>query len=137
MYDVDEAKYHYWYEQTDLGFTYTNDSSYSVYNRYENLTQIDFCKTNQIKRYIYNTYTRGLADTGSLQYRKIFEKNELAKKDYDSSKALFTDRFICDVKDRVNYTYTNEADGYKFSGYNPDNEDYLKNTYRYLTKKPT
>ena len=136
VYDVDgKPKYHYWYEQTNLGFTYTNGSAYSVYNRYENLVQIDFCRTNQIKRYIYNTYTRGLADTGSLQYRKIFEKNELAKKDYDDAKAIFTDRFVCDVKDRLNYTYTNEADGYKFSGYNPNNEDYLKNTYRYFTQK--
>lgn len=136
VYDVDgKPKYHYWYEQTDLGFTYTNGSTYSVYNRYENLVQIDFCKTNQIKRYTYNSYTRGLADTGSLQYRKIFEKNELAKKDYDASKTSFTDRFICDVKDRINYTYTNEADGYKFSGYDPNSEEYQKNTYRYYTQK--
>jgi RHS repeat-associated protein len=135
VFDVDgKPKYHYWYEQTDLGFTYANGSSYSVYNRYENLVQIDFCKTNQIKRYTYNTYIRGLADNGSLQYRKIFEKSELEKNDYDASKA-FLNRFVCDVKDRINYTYTNEADGYNYSGYKPNNTDYLKNTYRYYTKK--
>lgn len=136
VYDVDgKPKYHYWYEQIDLGFTYTNGNSYSVYNRYENLVQIDFCKTNRIKRYTYETYTRGLADTGSLQYRKIFEKAELVKKDYDTSKAGFPDKFICDVKERVNYVYTNEADGYNYAGYNPNDTEYLKNTYRYFAKK--
>lgn len=135
VYDVDgQPKFHYWYEQTELGFTFTNGSNYSVYNRYENLVQIDFVKTNQIKRYTYNTYTRRLADNGSMQYRKIFEKKELSKKDYDVSITNFLDRFIWDVKSRINYTYTNEADGFGFTGYKGNDETFLKNTYRYTTK---
>ncbi|NLO38733.1 MAG: hypothetical protein GX115_04555 [Ruminiclostridium sp.] len=136
VFDVDGLpKYHYWYEQTDLGFTFTNGSRYSVYNRYENLTQIDFCKTNQLKQYAYNTYAKGLADNGSLQYRKIFEKKELIKKSFNKTKSNFTERFIYDVKNRDNYAYTNEADGYGFSGFNGNNNSYLKDTYRYITKK--
>ena len=73
--DVDGLpKYHYWYEKTDMGFTFANGGNYSVYNRYENLIQIDYLKTNQLKQYAYSTYTKGLADNGSLQYRKILRK---------------------------------------------------------------
>ena len=52
-----------------------------------------------------------------MQYRKIFEKKELAKTGYDSTKTNFLDAFTFDVKDRITYKYTNEADGYGFSGY--------------------
>ncbi len=61
VFDVDnKVKYHFWYAQTDLGFTFMNGTNYSAYNRYENLVQIDYCKTNKIKRYTYNTYTKSL-----------------------------------------------------------------------------
>ncbi len=136
VFDVDgKPKYHYWYEQPDLGFTYTNGTKYSVYNRYENLVQIDYCKTNRIKRYTYDSCTRGLSDDGSMQYRKIFEKQELSKTGFDSSKEKFLEKYIYDVKDKVNYSYTNEADGFGYSGYNDLNNDGLKNTYRYYTEK--
>lgn len=136
VFDVDGLpKYHYWYEQTDMGFTFANGGNYSVYNRYENLIQIDFLKTNQLKQYAYSTYTKGLADNGSLQYRKIFEKKELIKKSFNKSKSNFTERFICDVKNKDNYSYTNEADGYGFSGYNGNDDNYLKDTYRYVSIK--
>ena len=134
VYDIDgKPKYHYWYEQQDLGFTYKNGTNYSAYNRYENLVQIDYCKTNRIKRYTYNTYTKKL-NQGSMQYRKIFETKELIKKSFDTSKSNFLNRFICDTKDKINYEYTNEADGFGTSGYKEYDENYLKKQYRYFTK---
>ena len=135
VFDVDGMpKYHYWYEQTDLGFTFANGDKYSVYNRYENLIQIDFCKTNQLKQYSYDTHKKALADNGSLQYRKIFEKKDLVKKSFNKTKSNFTERFVCDVKNRDVYTYINEADGCGFSGYKENDDNYLKNTYRYIAK---
>ncbi len=134
VFDVDgEAKYHYWYEQPELGFTYTNGKSYSVYNRYENLVQIDYLKANRIKRYSYDSFTQGLSE-GSMQYRKIVEVLELAKKDFDNSQEKFIDKFITETKDRVTYSYVNEADGFDHEGYKENDNDYLKNTYRYQTK---
>ncbi|MFZ5968694.1 MAG: RHS repeat-associated core domain-containing protein [Bacillota bacterium] len=134
VFDVDnKPKYHFWYEQPDLGFTYVNGTTYSVYNRYENLTMIDYCKTNEIKQYVYNTYTKRL-NKGSMQYRKIFEKKDLIKKDYDIAQADFPGRFITEVKNKANYVYTNEADGFGFDGYNEYSYDYLKSTYRYYTE---
>lgn len=135
VFDVDGMpKYHYWYEQTDLGFTFANGDKYSVYNRYENLIQIDFCKTNQLKQYSYDTHKKALADNGSLQYRKIFEKKDLVKKSFNKTKSNFTERFVCDVKNRNVHTYINEADGCGFSGYKENDDNYLKNTYRYIAK---
>jgi RHS repeat-associated protein len=135
VFDIDgKPKYHYWYEQPSLGFSYTGKSGYSAYNTYENLVQIDYCRNNRMKRYTYNTFTQGLSD-GSMQYRKIFEKKELAKTGYDPAKTDFLDRFVCDVKDKINYSYTNEADGYGFSGYQENNNDYLKDTYKYYASK--
>ncbi|WP_066494857.1 RHS repeat-associated core domain-containing protein [Abyssisolibacter fermentans] len=132
VYDTDgKPKYHFWYEQPALGFTYTNGSSYSVYNRYENLTQIDNFRTNKISRYTYNTYTQRL-NKGSMQYRKIFSKSELIKKDYDIAKDKFIDRFITEDKNHINYTYVNEADGYGVKEYKPYDENYLKG-YKYYT----
>lgn len=131
VFDVDnKPKYHYWYEQPSLGFTYTNGTDYSVYNRYENLVQVDYCKTNRMKRYTYNTYAKEL-NTGSMQYRKIFEKKEIIKRDYDTSKEEFLDKFVLDVKDKVNYTYNNEPDGFGYEGYEKYDDEYLENTYRY------
>ena len=135
VFDIDGSpKYHFWYDQPDLGFTYTNGTTYSAYNRYENLTQIDFCRTNRIEKFTYNTYTKRLSDGGSMQYRKICEQSELEKKGFDSTKSSFMESFITSVKDKVTYAYTNEADGYGFSGYN-DTNSYLKDTYRYYTDK--
>ncbi len=135
VFDVDgKPKYHFWYEQPSLGFSFTSKSNYSAYNTYENLVQIDYCRTNRIKRYTYNTFTKGLSD-GSMQYRKIFEKKELVKKGYDSTKSDFLDRFVCDTYDKTNYSYTNEPDGFNFRGYIENNEKYLKDTYRYYTSK--
>ena len=136
VYDVDgKPKYHYWYDQPSLGFTYTNGTVYKAYNRYENLTQIDYCRTNRVERFTYNTYIKGLADSGSMEYRKIFEKKELAKTGYDSTQSNFLDRFQFDVKDRIEYKYTNEADGYGFSGYKANDDAYLKDTYKYFSEK--
>ncbi|MHB8064383.1 MAG: hypothetical protein ACYDG2_17420, partial [Ruminiclostridium sp.] len=136
VYDVDgKPKYHYWYDQPDLGFTFTNGTSYSAFNRYENLTQIDYCRTNRIERFTYDSFKKKLSDNGSMQYRKIFEKKELAKTGYDTTKANFLDAFTFDVKDKITYKYTNEADGYGFSGYVANNDSYLKDTYKYYTEK--
>ncbi|KAB3535456.1 RHS repeat protein, partial [Alkaliphilus pronyensis] len=134
VYDVDgQPKYHYWYEQPELGFTYTNGKTYSVYNRYENLVQIDYLKNNRIKRYSYDSFTQGLSE-GSMQYRKIVEVQELVKKDFDNSHKQFIDKFITETKDRVTYTYVNEPDGFGHAGYKENDYDYLENTYRYETK---
>ncbi|WP_218158263.1 hypothetical protein, partial [Paenibacillus algorifonticola] len=134
VFDVDGSpKYHFWYEQPDLGFTFVNGTNYGVYNRYENLMQVDYVPTNHITRYIYNTFTKGLSE-GSMQYRKIFEKRELIKKDYDASKAKFEDRFTTEVKNKTVYSYTNEADGYKVDNYNPNDNTYLKDKFRYYTE---
>jgi RHS repeat-associated protein len=134
VFDVDnKPKYHFWYEQTDLGFTYTNGTDYSVYNRYENLVQIDYVKTNKIKRYTYNTYTKAL-NKGSMQYRKIFDQQDIVKEGYDSTQPKFMDRFVTQIKDKANYVYTNESDGFGFEGYKSYDDYYLENTYRYFTK---
>ncbi|WP_378127228.1 RHS repeat-associated core domain-containing protein [Cohnella boryungensis] len=132
--DVDNSvKYHYWYEQPELGFTYMNGKNYAVYNRYENLVQIDYVKTNRIKRYVYNTYTKRL-NSGSMQYRKIFEAEERVKKSYDASKSSFLDRFVTEINNKTGYSYTNEPDGFGTSGYNEYNIAYLRDTYRYSTQ---
>ena len=134
VYDADGLpKYHFWYEQPDLGFTFTNGTRYSAYNRYENLIQIDYVKTNRMTRYLYNSYTQRLSQ-GSMQYRKIFEKRELVKKGYDPARTKFEDRFSADVKDKTTYQYTNEADGFGYDGYKGYEDDYLRNTYRYFTE---
>ena len=144
VYDIDgKPKYHYWYDQPSLGFTYTNGTNYKAYNSYENLTQIDYCKTNRVERFTYNTYTKSLADDGSMQYRKIFEKKELAKTGYDNTKSNFLERFQFDVKDRIEYKYTNEADGFGSSEYKASvnstdiklKDAYLKDTYKYFAEK--
>ncbi len=134
IYDVDgQAKYHFWYEQPELGFTYTNGKTYSVYNRYENLVQIDYLKTNRIKRYTYHTYTQGLNE-GSMQYRKVFEAQELIKTDFAPGQKQFLEKFITETKDKKTYTYINEPDGFGYDGYKENDNDYLENTYRYETK---
>ncbi|MFE5319172.1 RHS repeat-associated core domain-containing protein [Paenibacillus sp. NPDC056579] len=134
VFDIDgKPKYHYWYEQPDLGFTFTNGTGYSVFNRYEYLVQVDYTKTNQIKRYGYSTYTKRL-NTGSMQYRKIFEAKQLVKTGFDPAPKAFMDKFITDVKDKTNYTYTNEADGFGTEDYKENSEEYLRNTYRYYTE---
>ncbi|MDR6553468.1 RHS repeat-associated core domain-containing protein [Paenibacillus qinlingensis] len=134
VFDVDDRpKYHFWYEQPDLGFTYMNGTQYAAYNRYENLTQIDYTKTNHIKQYLYNSYTKQL-NKGSMQYRKIFEQKELVKTGYNPDQSKFEDRFIVDVKDKVTYAYTNEADGFGTVGYKEYDDTYLKGTYRYFTE---
>ncbi|RAV02633.1 polymorphic toxin type 47 domain-containing protein [Paenibacillus sp. YN15] len=132
VYDLDgQVKAHLWYEQPDLGFTFMNGSTYSVFNRYENLTQIDYVKTNRIKRYVYNTYTSGLNDKGSMQVRKVFEAKELIKQGYDPSPSGFLERFTTAEKDKTHYAYTNESDGYGIADYQKNDYTYLKDTYRY------
>lgn len=135
VFDTDEKiKYHFWYEQPDLGFTYSNGSTYGAYNRYENITQINNYKTNKLTKYVYSTFTKDLSD-GSMQYRKIFEKKDIAKTGYDATKGNFLDRYTGTIVNKVTYGYTNEPDGYGFAGYNAGNDDYLKNTYRFYTEK--
>ncbi|WP_334075560.1 RHS repeat-associated core domain-containing protein [Paenibacillus sp. A14] len=135
VYDVDGLpKYHFWYEQSDLGFTFMNKEKYSAFIRYENLAQIDYVKTNRISRYIYGSAKRNLNEKGSMEYRKIFEKREISKKGYDSSQKKFEDRFLTEVNDKTTYSYINEADGYGFEGYKKDDYNYLKDTYRYFTE---
>jgi hypothetical protein len=72
VYDIDgKIKYHFWYEQPELGFTFKNGTSYKAFNRYENLVQVNYCKTNRIKRYTYGQYTKKLnGNEGSMQYSK-------------------------------------------------------------------
>ena len=141
IYDADgKPKYHFWYDQPELGFTFFNGTKYSVYNRYENLTQVDYCQTDRIKRYIYDKYKKGLnfdnnVYQGSMEYQKISQQEELVKKGFDNSKAQFMDKFITEVKDKNTYTYTNEPDGFGASGYKEDDDTYLKDTYRYYAEK--
>lgn len=135
VFDTDGlAKYHYWYEQPELGFTFKNKNTYSAYNRYESLAQIDYVKINRISRYVYETSRKGLSGEGSMEYRKLFEKRELVKTGYDKGKSLLQDRFLTQVKDKTTYTYTNEADGYGFAGYDANNYGYLKDKYRYYSE---
>ncbi|MBT2291031.1 RHS repeat protein [Paenibacillus albidus] len=134
VYDTDtQPKFMFWYEQPDLGFTYFNKDNYSAYIRYENLVLVDEVKNNKAKSYVYNTYTKRLNE-GSMQYRKVFESNDLAKKGYDASKSNFLDKFITDTYNKRTYTYTNEADGYGKTDYKQDDKTYLKDTYRYYTQ---
>ena len=136
VYDMDgKAKYHFWYEQPELGFTYMNGKTYSAYNKYENLVQVDYCKTNSIKRYEYSMYTKKLnGNSGSMQYRKIVDTKELQKKGFDNSKTDFLNKFISDTKNHTAYSYTNEADGYGITEYTED-KAYLQDTYKYIAEK--
>jgi YD repeat-containing protein len=134
VFDTDsKPKFLLWYEQPDLGFTYFNNTSYSAYNRYENLVLVDDVKNNSMKRFVYNTYTKRLNE-GSMQYRKIFESKSLVKKGFDPAPSNFLDKFIVDTKDKITYTYTNEADGYGVTDYKGNDEAYLKGNYRYYTQ---
>ncbi|MEO3943956.1 RHS repeat-associated core domain-containing protein [Gorillibacterium sp. CAU 1737] len=133
VYGTDQKpKYHFWYEQPDLGFTFSNGKNYSAYNRYENLVQISDVAQNRMKRYTYNSYTKGLSE-GSMQYRKIFERQDVIKQGYDPAASNFLERFKTDVKEKDTYAYTNEADGYGVTGYKESDEAYLKDSYRYTT----
>ncbi|HYE83327.1 MAG TPA: RHS repeat-associated core domain-containing protein [Clostridia bacterium] len=133
VYDVDgKVKFHYWYEQQDLGFTFMNGESYEVYNPYENLVQINDFKTNKITRYIYDTYKKSLGDKGSMQYRKIVAKEEMEKTGYLANEKDFSKRYAGVLKNRITYAYTREPDGFGHSGYN-EGWDYLKDKYRYFT----
>lgn len=136
VYDIDgKVKYHFWYEQPELGFTYMNGKTYSAYNKYENLVQVDYCKSNKIKRYEYSMFTKKLnGNSGSMQYRKIVDVKELEKKGFDDSKTDFLNKFICDTKNHITYAYNNEADGFGITGYSED-KAYLKDTYKYYTEK--
>ncbi|EMS69249.1 RHS repeat-associated core domain-containing protein [Ruminiclostridium cellobioparum] len=135
VYDTDgNLKYHYWFDQPDLGFTYNNGSSYSVTNRYDILNQIDYCKSNKLTRFVYGTYTKQLSSWGSMQYRKITQMQDLSKTGFDDTKTNYWDKYICDIKDKTTYSYTNEPDGYGYSGYNGYDDNYLKNTYRYYSE---
>ncbi|QOR35895.1 RHS repeat protein [Clostridium sp. 'deep sea'] len=132
--DMDnQPKYHFWYEQPDLGFTFTNANNYSAYNKYENLVQIDYCKQNRIKRYTYNSYTKELSQ-GSMQYRKIYRAEELIKKDFNYNNTDFLNSFITEVKDKTQYSYNNEPDGYGTEGYNNNDYTYLKDSFKYSTE---
>jgi RHS repeat-associated protein len=134
VYDTDgNLKYHYWFDQPYFGFTYNNGSSYSVTNRYDILNQIDYYKSNKLTRFIYGTYTKQLSSWGSMQYRKITQMQDLSKTGYDDTKTNYWDKYICDLKDKTTYSYTNEPDGYGYPGYSSD-DNYLKNTYRYYSE---
>lgn len=134
VYDTDgNLKYHYWFDQPYLGFTYNNGSSYSVTNRYDILNQIDYGKSNKLTRFVYGTYTKHLSSWGSMQYRKITQMQDLSKIGYDDTKTNYWDIYICDLKDKTTYSYTNEPDGYGYPGYSSD-DSYLKNTYRYYSE---
>ncbi|MTI48638.1 MAG: RHS repeat protein, partial [Firmicutes bacterium] len=134
VYDTDgKPKYHFWYEQPKLGFTFMNGDDYSVYNGYENLVQIDYCKTNKVTRYTYDTFAKRLNE-GSMEYRKIFQRKDFAKKDFDSTQNKFLEKFVLEEKDKTDYEYINESDGYGEEDYERYNNDYLENSYRYYTK---
>lgn len=137
VYDTDSAiKYQYWFEQVDTGFTFMNGSTYAVKNRFDNLVQIDYYKTNRLKRYTYELATRKLNDnSGSMQYRRISKSMELEKTGWDDTKPNYLDKYITNTKNVTTYTYTGTSDGYGVTGYDANNEDYLKNTYRYYSEK--
>ena len=156
VYDVDAVlpitssstlKSWYGYEQVSLGFTFLNGTTYDSANnnKSENITEVDNWKTNQNKRFIYgdigNSMYRfvkplsctvdGIDYSGSMEYRKVVEVQ-----DVDSNNGS--------VKNDVTYSYTNEPQGYTFnpptniwsifSGYDGNNQTYLKDTYRYYTQ---
>jgi RHS repeat-associated protein len=131
VYDIDnKAKYHYWYEQPSLGFTFNNGTSYSVYNRYEYLVQVDYCKTNELRKYTYESFKKKLYK-GSMEYRKIFKREKSIKLSYNSATKEFLDRFNLEEKEKETFKYNNEPDGYGKTEYKPGNYNYLKDTYRY------
>ncbi len=137
VYDVDgKVKYHFWYEQPDLGFTFMNGVKYTAFNRYENLTQVDYCKENRLVHYTYSMFTKKLnGNSGSMQYRKIVEKKELAKTSFDDTKTNFTDKFQTNLKAYESYKYINESDGFGTNEYKGDDKEYLKDSFRYYTEK--
>ncbi|WP_168121766.1 hypothetical protein [Paenibacillus sp. HB172176] len=135
VFDLDGLpKYHFWYEQADLGFTFTNKNDYSVYNRYESLSQIDYVKTNRVTRYLYDKYRKTLSKDGSMEYLKLFEKRELVKTGFDQAADKFEDRFATTLHNKQTYAYTNEADGFGAEGYDENDYSYLEDTYRYYTE---
>jgi hypothetical protein len=129
-----KIKYHYWFENSSLGFTFGNENKYSVKNDYENLVQIDDYKSNSLKRYEYGTFTKTLDQKGSMQYNKITAVKELSKTGYDDNKASFLEKFAFDIKNVITYKYTNDPSGYGVTGYKKDDAIYLQN-YRYCTEK--
>ncbi|MBU3134599.1 hypothetical protein KPL40_19525, partial [Clostridium gasigenes] len=130
-----KLKYHYWYEEVKSGFTFENGGNYSVYNTYENLTQIDDYKSNKLNRFEYGNYTKRLDQKGSMQYRKVTAIKDLVKTNFDDKKTNFLEKYDFDIKDNITYTYTNDASGYNFTGYKPTDTNYLKDVFRYTTEK--
>ncbi|MCB8818802.1 RHS repeat-associated core domain-containing protein [Desulfosporosinus shakirovi] len=145
------VKWSYNYEKSKLGFTFLFGTDYKLYdsnvtndryNWYQNLYLVDNWKTEHAKLFYhggmaYTTdnakvrYVKPLNSDGSMEYRKI---KELLYYDANDS---YADNYHI-------YNYTNEPQGYTFnsstntwsiySGYDEDNENYLKNTYRYYTQ---
>jgi RHS repeat-associated core domain len=149
LYDVDAVlpitsnspiKYWYGYEQVQLGFTFLNGTNYSQQNACENITTVQYMKNNKVKKFVYGDvndkrfrFVKPLSwggYNGSMEYRKVIEAQ-----DYDT--------YTNTIKNKVTYTYTNEPGGYTYNalsntwpiypGYSND-ENYLKNTYRYYTE---
>jgi YD repeat-containing protein len=132
VYDVDATlpinsgspiKYRFSYEQPKLGFTYFNGTNYNnaLRNTYENITDIYDFKFRKRNNFIYGTYTKRL-NNGSMEYRKV-----ITEKNIDSVND--------NTKDQTAYTYTNEPDGFGYAGYNANDDNYLKNIYKYYTNK--
>ncbi|MDT8718752.1 RHS repeat protein, partial [Clostridium sp. 19966] len=136
VYGIDNnIKYHYWYEQPDLGFTYMGGENRQVKNRYENLNQINYLSSNKLKRYSYGSYVKNLGSNGTMEYRKVIGVQDSEKTGYDTSKTNFLDQILVNIKKQVSYTYLGEPDGHGTSGYNSTDNNYLKNTYSYSTTK--
>lgn len=136
VYDTDtELKYNYTWDKQNNGFTFTNSNSYSINNIYWNIIQVDFAKSNKIVRYEYGTYTKALGDDGSMQYNKVIKKQDLSQTGWHDTQANYLDKFICDIENEITYEYINEPSGYGFADYHAGNENYLRDTYRYYSKK--
>ncbi len=106
VWDVDGSiKYSFNYDNSNLGFTYTNGDNYTQYNMYFNLDRVDYKKKNLKTVYTYGTYKKKLSNDGSMQYRKVDEKKEIEKTGQRET-----------VKNQIDYSYTNEPDGYGING---------------------
>lgn len=135
IYDIDNmAKYFFQMENNPQGFTFTNGSSYSVNNIYENLAYIDDIKSNHLIKFTYNTFKKSLSNSGSMQYRKIIGRTDYQKTGWDGTKPTYEEQCLAKIINSTTYAYTNEPDGFGYSGYNGNDQNYLINTYKYFTE---
>lgn len=124
-----KMKYSYRNEFIDVQFDFNQNTGNdgNVYNKYVCITRIDYCKTNLLKTFSYDTFTKRLGSVGYMKHRKVNAEAVYEKTGWDALKKDYTTV----QKNSVRYSYTNPSDGYGVSGYNISDKNYLKNNYRY------